>query len=424
MKLTYRVALHLLWVLIPLLALWTGFFYAAMVDEINDETDDALEAYAEQIMVRHLAGAPLPSSGDGSNNSFELREVDAAYARMQPHVRFYDREVYIAEKREYEPSRVLMSIFRGTNERWFELTVSTPTFEREDLLETILGWIIFLAALLLITGVALTMWVFRRSMEPLYQLLHWLDEYLPGHTTREVPNNTTITEFCRLNEAARQMSHRSEELYERQKQFIGNASHELQTPLAVLGNRLEWMLNEMQLDEAQMAEVMRLLQTQRHLVRLNRNLLLLTKIDNGQFPESVQVDLVALLRNEQEMLAEIYEEREIVCRMLLPDSYVVMMNESLASVLVTNLMRNAYLHSDRGAAIEVQLHGGVLEISNDGAEPLDADRIFERFYQGSKREGSTGLGLALVRAVAEAYGLSVGYRYSEGRHRFRIVWPT
>ena len=79
MKLTTRVTLRLLLVLVPLLTLWAALFYVAMVDEINDETDDALENYAEWIMRRHLVGEALPSQGDGSNNSYELRSVDAAY---------------------------------------------------------------------------------------------------------------------------------------------------------------------------------------------------------------------------------------------------------------------------------------------------------------------------------------------------------
>ncbi len=423
MKLLYRVALHLLMALIPLLALWSLLFYVAMVDEINDEADDALEVYAEMIMMRHLAGQPLPPLNNGSNNSYELRAVDASYAQKRPRLTFQDAEFYIPDKEEHEPARVLTALFATPDNQWFELKVATPTFEKDDLLETIMGWIAFLAALLLVTGIALTIWVFRHTLSPLYRLLHWLDEYLPGHPNVPVPNDTSIIELRQLNEATQQMANRSEELYERQKQFIGNASHELQTPLAVLGNRMEWMLDEMNLNEEQMAEMLRLLQTQRHLVRLNRNLLLLTKIDNGQFPENATIDLVPLIRHEQEMLDEMFESRHLTCQLSLPEHFIVEMNESLASVLITNLLRNAYLHSAEGAGIEVAIRDGVVTVSNEGTQPLDASRIFERFYQGAKREGSTGLGLALARAVADTYGLTLAYHHHDGHHRFTIHWP-
>lgn len=424
MKLLYRLALRLTVVLVPLLVLWAALFYYATVDEIHDEADDSLEAYSYMIMTRHLAGETLPPLNNGSNNGYQLRQVDSLYAATRPHLQFRDDNYYIPDKREYEPARVLTTLFHTPDGRWMELEVATPTFEKDDLLETILGWIVFLYVVLLISGVSLTMWVIRSSMKPFYRLLQWVDRYTPGHAHEPVPNATSVAEFRQLSGAMQQMVDRSEELYDRQKQFIGNASHELQTPLAVLGNRMEWMLDTMELNEAQMAEVVRMLQTQRHLVRLNRNLLLLTKIDNGQFPESVAVDLVQLIRNEQEILDELYEEQQIRCTLQLPERFDVQMNESLASVLITNLLRNAYLHSAAGAAVEVSLGQRRLVVKNEGTEPLDAARIFERFYQGSKREGSTGLGLALVRAVCEAYGLLLTYQYGEGYHHFEVEWPA
>lgn len=64
-----------------------------------------------------------------------------------------------------------------------------------------------------------------------------------------------------------------------------------------------------------------------------------------------------------------------------------------------------------------------LSVANDGDASLDGERIFERFYQGSKKEGSTGLGLALVNAVGRYYGLRVAYRFESGRHVFSVAWP-
>lgn len=423
MKLIYRISLRLSLVLLPLIALWAVVFYFTMVDEINDEVDDALEDYSELIVIRMLSGELLPRMNEGSNNSYTIAPVDENYAATHPGIDYYDAEVYIPEKEETEPARFLVTIFQDGNGQFYELKVATPTFEKDELLETILWWVVWLYLLLLITVVGTTMWIFHNSMRPLYALLHWLDGYVPGHKTVPVPNNTSITEFRRLNTAAQQAVDRSEELLEQQKQFIGNASHELQTPLAVLGGRMEYMLDHAGLDEQTMGEVIQMQRTLGHIVRLNKTLLLLAKIDNGQFPENTDVDISAMIREQKELYDDIYEERDIRCDMHLTGSFLVRMNESLASVLVSNLIRNAYAHSEAGARIDIRIEGRTLTVSNDGVTPLDGKHIFERFYQGSKREGSTGLGLALVKAVADSYGLCVGYRFGEEQHIFSVEWP-
>lgn len=135
-------------------------------------------------------------------------------------------------------------------------------------------------------------------MRPLYALLHWLDNYTPGRHNTPVPNDTNISEFHKLNVAAQEAANRSEELFEQQKQFIGNASHELQTPLAILGNRLEWLLDNTELNETQIEELFKMQRTLGHIVRLNKTLLLLTKIENGQFPESTNIDLAFIIKNK------------------------------------------------------------------------------------------------------------------------------
>lgn len=423
MKLIYRISLRLSLVLLPLIALWAVVFYFTMVDEINDEVDDALEDYSELIVIRMLSGELLPRMNEGSNNSYTIAPVDENYAATHPGIDYYDAEVYIPEKEETEPARFLVTIFQDGNGQFYELKVATPTFEKDELLETILWWVVWLYLLLLITVVGTTMWIFHNSMRPLYALLHWLDGYVPGHKTVPVPNNTSITEFRRLNTAAQQAVDRSEELLEQQKQFIGNASHELQTPLAVLGGRMEYMLDHAGLDEQTMGEVIQMQRTLGHIVRLNKTLLLLAKIDDGQFPENTDVDISAMIREQKELYDDIYEERDIRSDMHLTGSFLVRMNESLASVLVSNLIRNAYVHSEAGARIDIRIEGRTLTVSNDGVTPLDGKHIFERFYQGSKREGSTGLGLALVKAVADSYGLCVGYRFGEEQHIFSVEWP-
>lgn len=423
MKLIYRIALRLSAVLIPLMALWATLFYFMTVDEINDEADDALADYSELIIIRMLAGRELPPLNSGSNNSYSITPIDREYAESKSHIIYYDAEVYIPEKEETEPARILSTIFRDNDDNYYELKVAMPTFEKNDLVRTILFWIILLYLILLFTLIGLTTWIFYHSMKPLYALLQWLDSYTPGKHNSPVPDNTNITEFHRLNVAAQEAAHRSEELFERQKQFIGNASHELQTPLAILGNRIEWLLDNTEPNEKQVEELFKMQRSLNHIVRLNKTLLLLTKIENGQFPESVDVDIAALIREQAPLYNEIYESRHILCHIDLPDHFVVSMNDSLASTLVTNLLKNAYVHTNPNQTIDVVLHGRTLTIANDGDAPLDAEHIFDRFYQGNKKEGSTGLGLALVKAVCHYYNCDIAYRYTDGKHCFSVTWP-
>ena len=423
MKLISRIALRLSLALLPLMALWGVLFYFTMVDEINDEADDALEDYSELIVKRMLAGRELPKPNNGSNNSYSIVPIGAPEAAVRPHIDYYDAEVYIPEKEETEPARVLTTIFQDADGAYYELKVATPTFEKDDLLRAILYWVVFLYLLLLLTTISLTVWVFHRSMRPLYELLRWLDDYTPGRRGAPVPCSTRIVEFRRLSAAAQQAVDRSEALFEQQKHFIGNASHEVQTPLAVLGNRIEWLLDNTEPTEKQMEELLKMQRTLRQIVRLNKTLLLLTKIDNGQFPESSEVDLAAVVGEQVALYDEIYAGRGIACTVFAPEAFVVRMNESLASTLVTNLLKNAYLHTAEGGAVGVELRDRTLTVTNDGTAPLDAEHIFERFYQGARKEGSTGLGLALVSAVGRYYGLRIDYRFEGGRHRFSVRWP-
>lgn len=421
MRLSSRIAYRLAAALMLLMTLWAVLFYYAMVDEIRDEVDDALEDYVSNLISRKLAGRELPTSGDGSNNTFSLTPISEEYALAQPlHYRYYDKSVYIPEKGETEPARVLVTIFKDSDGQYYELTVATPSFEKDDLFRSVLLWIVILYVSLMLLTLGLTMLIFYRSMRPMYVLLEWLDSYRPGCKPQPIDNPTRISEFCKLNEALQKAIDRSEQMLERQTQFIGNASHELQTPLAIIGNRVEWLLDETTLTEEQALELYKINKTLSRAVRLNKTLLLLTKIDNGQFIESTDVDIVALVKEAVDNCSEIFSSQQIDFQVALPDCFEVKMNESLASTLVTNLIKNIYVHSAVGSSARVTIEQRVFVVENDGVASLDVDHVFDRFYQGSQRESSMGLGLALVAAVCRNYNLSLRYSFADSRHRFEV----
>lgn len=420
MKLFHLVLWRISLALIVVLTVWAGFFYMAVVEEVNDEVDDTLEDYSEGLIIRALSGEDMPTASNGSNNQYYLYEVSESYAASHPQITYRDEMVFITEKSETEPARVLITIFRTEDERYMELVVYTPTIEKLDLLRAILGCIIFLYVLLLLIILSINIWVFRKNMKPLYVLLKWLDSSQLGKKNEPLENTTKITEFRKLNAATMAFAERGEKLFEQQKTFIGNASHEMQTPLAICRNRLEMLMEDETLTEHQLNELIKTHQTLENLTRMNRSLLLLCKIENGQFADTRSVCLNDILTHYLDDYKEVYAYRNITVTVTTDSSFCVEMNDSLVSVLVTNLLKNSFVHNIDGGFIYIKITANTFEISNTGEKPLDRERIFERFYQGQKKEGSTGLGLALVDSICKANHLKIDYTYVENRHIFTI----
>lgn len=421
MKLIYYIILRITFALTLILTVWAVFFYVTMIDEVNDEVDDSLEDYSETIIIRALAGEELPAKNSGSNNQYYLKEVTREYAESQDDILYKDSMVYIVEKGETEPARILTTIFQDGGGRYYELTVSTPSIEKDDLKDSIQLWIIFLYVALLLCIIIISVWVFYRNMRPLYVLLHWLDNYQTGKKNEPLKNETRVAEFRKLNDAASRYVDRTEQMFEQQKQFIGNASHEIQTPLAICRNRLEMLMEDETLSEDQLEELMKTHQTLEYITKLNKSLLLLSKIDNGQFTDNKELDLNVLLKQYLEDYKEVYNYRNIEVNITEQASFHAIMNESLAVALLTNLLKNAFVHNVDGGRIRIVTTKEGITFRNTGVgHPLDKEHIFERFYQGSKKEGSTGLGLAITESICRLQHLNIRYYFEQDEHCFEI----
>ena len=422
MKLFNRVLIHLLSGIFIILLGWAVFFYLGIMSEVNDEVDDSLEDYSELIIIRSLAGKELPAHDSGSNNQYFLREVDESYVRSHQAISYRDSMIYIKEKNETEPARILTTLFKDKENRHYELSVFTPTIEKRDLQEAIFHLLIALFATLLIAILVINIWVFRRSMKPFYQLLNWLDKYRLGQENEPLDISTYTTEFRKLNETVKRYASHSEEIYRQQKLFIGNASHEIQTPLAVCQNRIEMLMEDESLSEEQLSELAKTYQTLEYVSKLNKSLLLLSKIDNSQFVDSANVCINELVHRYMDDYQEVYDYKEIQITLNEKENFHLQINETLASMLITNLLKNAYVHNNEHGTIQIEIGKDYITFSNSGdLQPLDEKRVFERFYQGKKKEGTTGLGLAIVAAICRQCSLAVSYRFVNNKHEFHVT---
>lgn len=422
MKLLHYTYGKLSLLLFLLMAVWGMLFYYAIVDEVVDETDDTLENYGK-ILISNALMDPSILETEGSLMSFyKFRPISEEEAEDYDEV-YYDSTVYIESEDENEPVRVMKTAFRMPDGQYYELELMISILERDDMVEAMLWYLGALFLLFLICTSIGTRLILQSVFRPLHHLLEWLKQIQPGKEVPVLDNPTKIREFRQLGDAAVDMGNRSYKAYEEQKQFIENASHELQTPLAIVRGKVELLAENEAMTEEQLKELDEIYATLGRAVRLNKSLLLLSRIENGQYTETEDVSVDDVLDELLPDLMDIYEGKHIhLMRTKGETPFVIRCNLSLAQILVSNLVKNSLLHNQEGGELRIVTTSSSLSIKNSGEHPLDGEKLFRRFYRSiDGKKDSTGLGLAIARSIATSASLRLTYKWEEGMHVFLLV---
>ena len=417
MKLLRYTHFNLSFLLFLLLGGWGTFFYYTVIDEVMDETDDALANCRDIIVGKILADSTLLDTEDKIIHSYSIRPLTTEEVEHYRD-RYYDGTVYIETEDEYEPVRIMKSCFMATDLKYYELELRLSTLERDDLIAAIFKYLVALYIALLCCIIFSTRLILKSVFRPLDRLLEWLENVSPGHPAPYLNPDCRIREFRTLNRAALEMHERAEKAYREQKEFIENASHELQTPLAVINGKLELLAEHENLDEEELKNIDDMFRSLHRAIQLNKSLLLLSRIQNRQFEEVTEVDMNPHVRKILELLSDLYEEKELDYHLSDTEDCRIRMNESLAHTLLTNLIKNAIIHSPDHGRVDIVIHSARIEIINDGNQALDKQQIFKRFYKGNAgQKESTGLGLSIAQSIANLYHIKLTY-YHDGRHHF------
>lgn len=244
--------------------------------------------------------------------------------------------------------------------------------------------------------------------------------------------DTDIEEFNRLNQSLERLMSKDKETYRIQKEFTENASHELQTPLAIIRSKLDLLMQE-NLGEKEMKLVSDLYQLTMRMGHLNRNLLLLAKIENAQYTTLQEVDIAEMLSESMSL----YDALRYKTALKLEDkrkdkNKKIQANPVLLECLLKNLIVNAIRHSSSEGEIQIVVSENHLLVSNEAGngKPLNAKTLFHRFYSGDSlqsedgsgdmRKKGNGLGLAIVKAICDFHHWNVEYHFEGGRHQFIV----
>lgn len=413
---TFRQISVLLFIL---MSVWGVFFYYAILEEVTDETDDSLENYRAIIVRNALRDSSILETKGTLMSLYSFRPISEEEAKDYEE-KYYDSTVYIEIEDENEPVRVMKSCFMMPDGQYYELEIMTSTLEREDMVEAIFIYLLSLYGLLLLCLLLVTRMVLKKSFRPLDRLLEWLGKVQPDKEVPPLENDTKILEFSKLGKAAVEMSNRSYKAYQEQKQFIENASHELQTPLAIVRGKVELLAESEPLTEGQMKELDDIYNTLGRAVKLNKSLLLLSRIENKEYADTENVVINQVVDSLLPDLMEIYESKQMSFTRKDDGEFIFKGNATLAQVLVANLLKNALTHSPEKGELYLFIDTHTFIIKNSGTSSLDREKIFRRFYHAqTQRKDSTGLGLAIAKSIATSYGLTLDYVW-DGMHSFRL----
>jgi len=234
-----------------------------------------------------------------------------------------------------------------------------------------------------------------------------------------------VEEFMELKKVLERMTMRLSSDYKELQEYTDHTTHELQTPLAVIKTKTELLMQSSNLGPEEMQLIQSINSSANHLSRLNTTLALITRIESQQFTGRNKINLVHLLDDQLEKFQELIALREIsVVRTYSDRKQTITMDQGLADIMITNLLKNAIVHNMDGGKILLEIKNGSFGISNEGA-PLSfgEQELFKRFARDKKKTGNFGLGLSIVKKICDNYGFKISYNYKNQLHTFTILLP-
>jgi signal transduction histidine kinase len=419
MKLLSKATIYYLVITLIIFILAGIVVYFSLVSLIYEEVDELLEEQKKVLIEEIVASEGYESIILPNDSSIIISPTFTENHEME--TEFSDVEVYSKLEDEFVPYRQLAFTYRYHDEIR-QIFIRRSLFESDDLIETILlslSTIFVIAILLFIT---VNYFGIRHLWHPFYQILENLKTFDFRYSNVPQKVESKISEFQQLESILNDMTTKMNKDYLALKEFSENASHEMQTPLAIIRNRLELLMQQIQ-GEKEMKSLDEVYQATNRLSKLHKALGLLTKLVNHEFKEQKSISLKPFLESQTKNFSDILAFKKISLKMSIEDDPQLTINEFLLEILFSNLMSNAIYHNIEEGNIYINLVRNKFEISNTGPTPdTDPNQYFERFKKGKPDSENSGLGLSIVKQICDSYGYDVQYTYENGMHILKVYF--
>lgn len=392
-------------------------FYYATKSLYIKEADDTLLLHKREFLK--YTASTLKLTDISVWNSFNRNTKIDSEKNITKDTLFFS-SYYDTLDAEIEPYREL-NFPVSIQGKQFTYTERINLVETEDLLKNIALLFFAIISILLIGLFFITKKLSIHLWKPFYQTLQQIESFEIDKAKQPSFSKTNIEEFNRLNTSIQKLIEKNTTIYKSQKEFVENAAHELQTPLAVFQAKIDTLIQRSDVTIEQAEILGSLNENVSRLNRLNKNLLLLSKIEHDSYSDKQTISLTNCINKNLDFFTEQAKAKSLTIIQELQEDVETQSNPVLAEILISNLFLNSIKHNIEGGQINITIQNNKLVFANSGqASPLNTDKLFNRFSKANPSEQGTGLGLSIVKKIAEINNWTVGYNYENNLHCFSI----
>lgn len=417
-NLLYKTSRQYLLYSILILLVAAPLFYYVTQQIYIEEADDTLALHKKEF--QQYTAPSLHDTDIILWNKFN-RNANIEQGNRVIEDSFFYSTYYDTLDAEQEPYRELMSTVTIKGKP-FIYRAKVNLVESEDLLKSIsilffvLIFVLLLGLFFINRKLSLTLW------KPFYTALQEIENFQIDKNKKPEFIQTDITEFNRLHASINKLVEKNITIYANQREFVENAAHELQTPLAIFQAKIDMLIQRNDITMEQSEILTTLNDSVARLARLNKNLLLLSKMENTGYGERQLCNINEALEKNLSFFTEQATAKQIAITIQHDAVLEVQANTALVDILLNNLFLNAIRHNHLNGTIQVITSATTLVFINSG-EPvsLDREKLFNRFYKADASAYGNGLGLSIIKKITDLHNWTVDYRYADGLHRFTIT---
>ena len=402
---------------IVIFLLASSAFYYLIRYVFIDQIDDYLKVEQREIQIYAEKYSrlpdPVPDRDQQLIYTITTEPFNKRYLKTEP--------IYNSLENKNEVYRELIFCVRAEG-KWYRVTIAKSLEDTADLIRSILLITFSTILLILVASLIINRILLKKLWKPFYDSLATIKNFKVGRKQHVKFTPTRIDEFAFMNQTLESTTRKAQHDYLLLKEFTENASHEMQTPLAIIRSKLDLLIQNENLSEHQSKTVQSAYNAIQKLSRLNQSLLLLAKIENRQFEETSNINLRQKIEEKLEAFHELWHNEQISIFTAL-DDVIIKMNNELTDILLNNLLSNATKHNYIGGNIRIELHSNHLQITNSSLQDgLDENRLYSRFYKRVESNENNGLGLSIIKQICDVSGFKVLYSFNDKHHSFTIEW--